>query len=100
MKLEAKHPAESVEQFSGTLMLRMSFEAGIIDGRDAWMRFKEPRELQRSVVLMAYADRQSFHSPLQQETCVRIKRPTKMSQLSLNLVDEGYAPDDRSGDNV
>src|SRR5437868_14960234 len=93
VKLEAKHPAKSVEHFPGALMVRMPFEAWIIDGLYGWMRFKEARQLQGRVILMAYADPKSFHTTLKEEAGMWIKRTTEMTQLSINLVNKGPAAD-------
>src|ERR1700693_5821972 len=44
-------------------VILMRFQAGIKRGRDLRMSFHETRNLQRALVLLAYAQMQGFHSP-------------------------------------
>src|SRR6516165_1332923 len=100
VELEADHPAKSIEQLAGTLMVLMTFEAGIIHRHHSRMSLKKIRQLHRAIVLMANAHGQRFHPSVQKETSVGIKRTAEMAQFSIDLVNEDGAPNDRPSHDV
>src|SRR5262245_11404658 len=88
LDLKAQHSAKAVEELVRALMLRMAFEARIVDRRNGWMRAEETGHCQRTAILMRHAQRECLHAAMQKKCCVRIQRPAEMVQLARDPIDE------------
>src|SRR5258708_27220470 len=72
-EFETHDAAEPVEQFTGAKMVRMAFQAGIIDPDDCAMLLEPSRNLERTFVLMADSHRKCLHPAMKQKARVRIE---------------------------
>src|SRR5260370_29811460 len=99
-EFKTQHAAESVEQFVGAQMVRMTFQPRIVDPAYRTMLFHPARDLERTFVLMAHAHRERLHPAMKQEACVRIENPAQMVQRMRYAFDKLRAPDHRAGDDI
>src|SRR5258708_3345060 len=74
-EFETQHAAEAVEQFARAEMVRMAFQAWIVDPADCAMLFHPSRYLERTFILMAHAHRERLHPAMEQKARVRIENP-------------------------
>ena len=71
-------PEKTVEVFFRVFMAGMAFQAGIVDPFNRRMALQIGCDFQCALVLMFHPHRQGFHSPMQQETGVRIQGAAEM----------------------
>src|ERR1700731_4703593 len=81
-------------------MIGMTFQAGIVDAADSAMLFHPARNLERTLILMAHANRERFHPAMKQEARMRIENPAKMIQGMRHAFDKFRASDYGAGDDI